>query len=171
MLGPATADNGPFWAGSEVESVTAQSHRPHVVKGIKQCTPEVTEHNSKRKTLVTTIVCHHQSRSFLRKDTLLLERIKSNSYKLQLLTFLTFFMLCRREASSYFSSQPRCSRMVTAVVISVKATELWSCCQGGHCLLQRARRQVIATVWGLLWKGKEVGYTSESWGQAAAAEI
>lgn len=80
VLGPAAADNGPFWAGSEVESVTAQSHRPHVVKGIKQCTPEVKRHNSKRKTLVTTITCHHQSRSFLKKDMLLLERIKNNSY-------------------------------------------------------------------------------------------
>ncbi len=48
MLGPAAADNGPFWAGSELEPVTAQSHRPHVAKGIKHCTPKVTKHNSKR---------------------------------------------------------------------------------------------------------------------------
>lgn len=52
MLVPAAADNGPFWAGSELGSVTAQSHRPHVARGIKHCTPKVTKHNSKRKAVV-----------------------------------------------------------------------------------------------------------------------
>lgn len=47
MLGPAAANNGLFWAGSELESVTTQSHRPHVAKGIKHCTHKVTKHNSK----------------------------------------------------------------------------------------------------------------------------
>lgn len=48
MLGPAAANNGLFWAGSELESVTTQSHRPHVAKGINHCTYKVTKHNSKR---------------------------------------------------------------------------------------------------------------------------
>lgn len=56
MLGPVAADNGPFWAGSKLESVAAQSRRPHVVKGIKPCTPKVTKHNSKSKTIVLTIL-------------------------------------------------------------------------------------------------------------------
>lgn len=71
MLGPVAADNGPFWAGSKLESVAAQSRRPHVVKGIKPCTPKVTKHNSKSKTIVLTILCHHQSWNLLKKHMLL----------------------------------------------------------------------------------------------------
>lgn len=57
MLSPAAGDNGPFWAGSEPESLAAQSHRPHVAKGIKHSTPKVTKHKSKRKTIVIIIMC------------------------------------------------------------------------------------------------------------------
>ena len=49
VLGPTAADNGPFLVGSELKTVTIQSYRPHVVKGIKSCTHKVTKQNSQRK--------------------------------------------------------------------------------------------------------------------------
>lgn len=48
------------------------------------------------------------------------------------------------EALKFFLSLLLSSCLVTAVVISVKATELWSCCQRVHRLFQRAHGQVIA---------------------------
>lgn len=78
MLGPVAADNAPFGAGSELESVTTQSYRPHVVKGTKPHAPKVTKHNSMRTIIVIIIMCHHQSCSFLKKYVLLLEAITTS---------------------------------------------------------------------------------------------
>ena len=138
MLGPAAADNGPFWAGSEVESVTAQSHRPHVAKGIKQCTPEVTEHNSKRKTLATTIMCHHQSRRFLKKGILLPKRIKSNSYKLQLSTFLNFFHGQQARGFKLF--------LISAMILSLGDSFCHQC--QGHWAVKLVSGRALSTAEG-----------------------
>lgn len=61
MAAPVAEDNTFFWARSEPESVTTKSHRPHVVKGTKQCTPKAAKHNSKRRSAVLIIRCHRQS--------------------------------------------------------------------------------------------------------------
>lgn len=83
MLGPAAANNNLFLAGSELESVTTQSHRPHVAKGIKHCTHKVTKHNSNRNGIKFLSNKCNVSPPIM----LLLDSYSGICYKLQLLGF------------------------------------------------------------------------------------
>lgn len=119
----------PFLAGRQLESVAVKWYRPHLENWIAHCTLESIIWNSRRRTAhsrdSTTAMRCFEKCCFWGAE----KKKKNKVAFISRILDKDMFTFSSNEALKYLFSLHLSSPFVTTVVISVKAADLWSCCQ------------------------------------------